>query len=238
MSSPSSQTIGSCVLVAVVVPGPGRGDDEIAGLHRRALAVDRGIGAVPLDDEAQRRLRVAVRRRDLARQDQLQPGEQRAGDRGLALETRVFSISTRRVASCAVISPPDLHQVRPHLAVMPDRRHARGRGSAVTRWCSFSHSGARLAARCGRRTPAARGCGPGACFRRHGRDPPLPPISLRVRPPSPAAALAEGEADLARSASNAADCASVSGTIGGRTAAQSGSLWKCATMRFRAGTIG
>src|ERR1700746_189667 len=43
---------------------------------------------------------------------------------------------------------------------------------------------------------------------------------------------------LARSAISAEDCASLSGTIGGRTAAQSGSLWKCATMRFSAGTIG
>ena len=62
--------------VAVIVPGPGRGDDEIAGLHQGALAVDRGIGAVPLDDEAQRRLRMAMRRRDLAGHDQLQAGEQ------------------------------------------------------------------------------------------------------------------------------------------------------------------
>src|SRR5206468_3850009 len=39
-------------LVAVVVPGPGRGYDKIARLHQRALAVDRGIGAVALDDKA------------------------------------------------------------------------------------------------------------------------------------------------------------------------------------------
>jgi hypothetical protein len=63
-------------LVAVVVPGPGRGDDEIAGLHQGPLAIDGGIGPVPLDDKAQRRLRMAVRRRDLARHDELQPGEQ------------------------------------------------------------------------------------------------------------------------------------------------------------------
>src|SRR5690348_4061504 len=43
---------------------------------------------------------------------------------------------------------------------------------------------------------------------------------------------------LARSAISAEDCASSSGTIGGRTAAQPGSPWKCATMRFSAGTIG
>ena len=60
-----------------------------------ALAIDRGVGAVPLDDEAQRRLRVAMRRRDLARQDQLQPGEQRAGDRGLAARAPGSSASAR-----------------------------------------------------------------------------------------------------------------------------------------------
>ncbi len=77
-------------LVAMVVPGPGRCDHEIAGQHRRALAIDRGIGALSLDNEAQCRLGVAVRRRHFARQDQLQPGEQRMGDRGLALEPGVF----------------------------------------------------------------------------------------------------------------------------------------------------
>src|SRR5437764_1355819 len=44
-------------VIAVVVPGPGWGDHEIARLHRRALAIDGGIGAASLDDEAQRRLR-------------------------------------------------------------------------------------------------------------------------------------------------------------------------------------
>src|ERR1700720_1822585 len=43
---------------------------------------------------------------------------------------------------------------------------------------------------------------------------------------------------LARSAISAEDCAASSGTSGGRTAAQFGSSWKRATMRFNAGTIG
>src|SRR6516162_5101413 len=58
-------------LVAVVVPSPGRGNHEVAGEHRRALTVDGGIGSLALDDEAQRRLRMAVRRGHLAGQDQL-----------------------------------------------------------------------------------------------------------------------------------------------------------------------
>ena len=62
-------------VVAVIVPGPGWGDHEIARLHRRALAIDSGVGATSFDNEAQGRLRMAVRRRHFARQDQLQPGE-------------------------------------------------------------------------------------------------------------------------------------------------------------------
>ena len=53
-------------IVAMIVPRPGGCDDEIARLHRRALAIDRGVGAVTLNDEAQRRLRVAMSRRDFA----------------------------------------------------------------------------------------------------------------------------------------------------------------------------
>ena len=63
-------------VIAVVVPGPGRRYDEVAGLHWKLLARDRGVGALALDDEAQRARRVPMRRRDLARQDDLQPGEQ------------------------------------------------------------------------------------------------------------------------------------------------------------------
>src|SRR5690349_17869004 len=44
--------------VAVIVEGPRRRDDEIAWVHGRALAIDGGVGAGALDDEAQRRLAV------------------------------------------------------------------------------------------------------------------------------------------------------------------------------------
>ena len=209
MSSPSSQTIGSSRVVAVVVPGPGRGDDEIARLHRGALAVDRGIGAVPLDDEAQRRLRVAMRRRDLARHDQLQPGEQRAGDRRLAAEAGVHQHQHAARRLLRGDQAARLHQIRPHVAVMPDRRQAFGVAARRSPGCAAAPTAAPgWPARSGRRTPAARGCGPGACsplamrrcshasvFRRGlraaARSPRLKPI-------------------LARSAISAADCASVS----------------------------
>ncbi len=137
MSSPSSHTTGPppslpivavplvTVSSAVIVPGPGRRDDEIAGVHRRALAIDGGIGAAALDHKTQRRLRVAVRRRDLARQDQLQPGEQRAGDLRLPRVTRIFQDQHAAGRLHRADQPARLHQQRPHLAVIsPEMRHA------------------------------------------------------------------------------------------------------------------
>ena len=48
--------------LAVIVPRPARRDDEVARLHGRAFAVDRGVGAAPFRRRnARRRLRVAVR---------------------------------------------------------------------------------------------------------------------------------------------------------------------------------
>ena len=67
-------------VVAVVVPGHVGGDDEIAGMHGRALAVDAGVGALALQHEAQRRLRVAVRARDLVGHHELHAGVERGGD--------------------------------------------------------------------------------------------------------------------------------------------------------------
>jgi hypothetical protein len=50
----------------------------------------RGVSALPLGDEAQRRLGVAVAGRDLARKDQLQPGIECSRDRGRAAQPRVL----------------------------------------------------------------------------------------------------------------------------------------------------
>jgi len=62
---------GGRAVVAVVVPGPARRDDKIAGTHGDTLAVDRGVSALALHHEAQGVGRVAVRGRDLAGQDRL-----------------------------------------------------------------------------------------------------------------------------------------------------------------------
>ena len=88
MSRPSSQTTGVVARVAVIVVGPRRRQDEIAGVHRRPLAVDGGVGAGALDDEAQRRGGVPMARRDLAGQDQLQAGVQALRDARLAAQRR------------------------------------------------------------------------------------------------------------------------------------------------------
>ena len=114
--------------VAVVVPGPGRRDDEVARVHRGALAVDRGVGAAAVQDEAKRRLGVPVARCHLAGQDQLQPGVQAGRDQRLAAHRRVLQDQ----------HPPDrllggdqrtrLHQVGLDLRPVPDRGVAGHRG--------------------------------------------------------------------------------------------------------------
>ena len=58
-------------LVAVVVPGHRRRDDEVAVVHERAFAVDGRVRAVALEDEPECALGVPVGGRDLARQQVL-----------------------------------------------------------------------------------------------------------------------------------------------------------------------
>src|SRR6266508_1022030 len=55
----------------VLVPAATRREDQIAVFHHHFLAVDVGVGAVTLEDEAKRRHRVPMRRRDFAGLDQL-----------------------------------------------------------------------------------------------------------------------------------------------------------------------
>jgi len=66
--------------MAVIVPGAARREDQVAALHHAFLAVDDGVGAFALDHDARRARRVAVRRRLLARQQQLHAAEDRPGD--------------------------------------------------------------------------------------------------------------------------------------------------------------
>ena len=77
-------------LVAVVVPGHRRRDDEVAVVHRRAFAVDGGVGAVALEDEAQRALAVPMCGRDLARKHQLDAGVEVGRDLRLAAQAGIL----------------------------------------------------------------------------------------------------------------------------------------------------
>ena len=125
MSRPSSQTTGSLAVVAVVVEGPRRGDDEVAVAHRRALAVDRGVGALAVEHQAQRRLGVAVRRRHLAGQDQLQAGVERLGDARLAAQGRVLEDQDAPLGLLGGDQAAGFHHVLAHLVVAPERRRDR-----------------------------------------------------------------------------------------------------------------
>jgi len=71
-------------------PGHRRGDDEIAFVHDRALAVKGGVGAAAFQHKAQGALCVAVRGCDFARQDELDAGIEAGDDAGLFAQAGVF----------------------------------------------------------------------------------------------------------------------------------------------------
>src|SRR5207245_8103845 len=108
--------------------------------------------------------------------------------------------------------PARLHQMGSDLLIAPQRRKTRGRRFG-------SHKRMQLLperSEVGRRDPVVEGLSLGCAFRygRHGYA-----AIERGRSPSV-------KPSLARSAIRAEDCAWSSGTIGGRTVAQSASLWK------------
>ena len=110
--------------VAVVVDGPVRRQHEVARRHDGLLAVDLGVGALAVEDEADRRRRVAMRRRDLARQDELQAGVERLRDARLAAQQRILQ---HQHAARRLLGGDDgagLGNVGPHVLVVPDRRRA------------------------------------------------------------------------------------------------------------------
>ena len=117
--------------VAVIVPGPARRHHEIPGRIVVALAVDRGIGALAFHDEAQRVRRVPVRRRDLARQDRLQAGEQRRRDEGRSRQCRVLQHEHAPLGFARGDQLGAAHQERPDVGPAPDRRHRRRAGPAA-----------------------------------------------------------------------------------------------------------
>ena len=110
-------------IVAMVVPGPGRCDDEIARRHPRTLAIDRGVGPAAIDHEPQCRLRVPVTRRDLSGQDQLQTGVQAGRDQRLPAQRRVLEDQHATDRFLGTDQRAGLRQVRMHVRPAPERRH-------------------------------------------------------------------------------------------------------------------
>ncbi len=110
--------------VAVVVRRPVGGDDEVAGRHEGLLALDRGVGALAVEHEADRRGDVAVRRRDLARQDHLHAGEQRVGGLRLAAQRRVLQDQHAAVGLLGGDQRARFHHQPLDVVEMPDHRRA------------------------------------------------------------------------------------------------------------------
>ena len=119
---------GRVARIAVIVKSPRRRDDEVSGMHRRALAVDRGIRAFAFDDEAQRRLRVPVARRDLAGKDELQPRVEAMSDRRGATQARILEDEHATLGFARADQASGLHEIRAHLPVRPERGDAGRRG--------------------------------------------------------------------------------------------------------------
>ena len=108
--------------VAMVVIGPRRREDEVARVHRRALAVHGGVGAGRFQHEPDRRLRVPMAMRDLARQDQLQAGIEASGRPRLPPGTGVFQDQDPALGLLRRQQPARLQQQRPHVVVAPHHR--------------------------------------------------------------------------------------------------------------------
>jgi hypothetical protein len=102
----------------VIVPCPVGGYDEIARLHGRALTIDGGVGTAAFDNEAQRGLAVAVCGRDLARQDQLQPGIKALRQTGPTRKAGIFKDQHAPYGLFGCNKRPGLHQFWPHIAII------------------------------------------------------------------------------------------------------------------------
>ncbi len=83
---PDHRSVG---VIAVVVPGEARRQDEVARRHVDALPVDGRVGAVSLHDEADRRRRVTMGAGDLAGQEELDGGDHRVRRRPSSSQTGI-----------------------------------------------------------------------------------------------------------------------------------------------------
>src|SRR5204863_755612 len=103
-------------LVPVVVPRPRRRQHQVAAAHDALVTLDRGKGAVALDDEPDRGRRMTMGRGDLAREQVLKAGPERVRRAVARRETRIdepehpsFGAATQRGQLAA---PPDEGQER------------------------------------------------------------------------------------------------------------------------------
>ena len=83
---PGHRLVGGVVML---VPSHAGREQEVASTHRDRVVVDVGPHPLALDDEAERRLRMAMRRGLLARAEVLDRGPQRGGGVGRAGQARV-----------------------------------------------------------------------------------------------------------------------------------------------------
>jgi hypothetical protein len=123
---------GLRAVVAVLVPHAGGRQDQVAATHRAFLALDRGVGALALDDHAHGIGRVAVRGRPFARLQQLHAEVD--GRAGLHLFEAVAGIGQHQHAALGFLDRRQFagaHQqgaqalVGPAGGLRPDRRLAR-----------------------------------------------------------------------------------------------------------------
>ena len=111
--------------ISMIVKRPRRRDDEIAGMHRRALAVDGRIRAVAFDDKAQRRLAVPMARRDLTGKNELQSRVERMRDRRRAAQSRILQHEHAPLGFLCRDQRAGFEQMLAHDGIAPQRGHAR-----------------------------------------------------------------------------------------------------------------
>ena len=112
--------------IAVVVRRPVGGDDEVAVVHHRLLALDRGVGALAFQHETDGRGRVAVYVGDLAGQDELDAGEQRMGNARLAGLAGIFQDQHAALGFLGADHVARLEHQPLDVGELPDRRPAGG----------------------------------------------------------------------------------------------------------------
>jgi hypothetical protein len=112
------------------MPSPRGRHHEIARPHDHLLVIDRRVRAVAFHDEAKRRLRVAMLRRELAGHDELQSGEKRVRDLRAAAQPGILEQQHAPLGFLRADVLGRFHEVGTQLRIAPLVGDARGRGLA------------------------------------------------------------------------------------------------------------